>query len=95
MVAAVIGLSLVCLLLSLAVWRLFQIVESDMRQFDDPARLPSVLGAMARRVKQGGEWSQLELMRHYLRLALADVDRMRHDVGDHKMRESKRAAQAL
>lgn len=95
MIAALIGLSVVILMLGFASWRLFQTVHSDRRCTNDPASLRPVLWAMTERVKKRGEWSELEGMRNELRRALAEVDRMRHDAGDHKMRESKRVAEAL
>lgn len=89
MTGIVIILAVICVVLCMVVWRLYQRLEAEHRYFDDPARLPSVLGAMTERVRREGDWGRLEGMRDLVRSALADLDGLRHDTTHRKLRESK------
>lgn len=89
MTALVIALTVICVVLCLALWRLYQWMEADRRYFDDPARLQNVLLAMTERVRRESDWKRLEDMRDLVSLALADLDRLRHDTTQQELRESK------
>ncbi len=48
---------------------------------------------MTKRARREGDWQTLEEMRDEVRLALAALDRLRHDTAERKLRESKAIGQ--
>ncbi|WP_432263333.1 hypothetical protein [Cupriavidus sp. TMH.W2] len=89
MTGIAITLALICAALCLVIWRLIQRAEMAREDFDNPERLPIVLLAMTKRVQYRGDWETLEDMRHSVRRALADIDRIRHDASNRALRDSK------
>lgn len=85
----VVVLALLCVILSLLVTRLWYLHQLRCRQTEDPSMLSPILGQMLARVRVEADWGTLERMREELRHALLNIDELRHDPSQNKLRNSK------
>jgi hypothetical protein len=72
-----------------AAYRLERAVKANDEFARQPENLPSVLSDMLETVRQEARWDQVERMRHEVRLALRDLDGLRHDRRNVPLRNSK------
>ncbi|MBU2851164.1 MULTISPECIES: hypothetical protein [Acidithiobacillus] len=63
--------------------------RSVARLISDPEALTYVLQTMIHTVEKDGDWVKLETMRSDVRMALRNLDELRHDVSNKSLRDSK------
>lgn len=82
-------LATLCTFLFIAVYKLARERERTWSDKDNPARFGVLTQAMTRRVQREGDWEALEHMRYQVRVALRDLNRLRHDPSQQNIRASK------
>ena len=83
------------LMITYMVYLIKRYVKSTKDMIHRPENFIWILKLMMQTVEREGEWAQLEAMRNHVRVALRDLDKLRHDVGNKSLRDSKKACSTL
>ncbi len=80
------------------VYLIFRWLKCKLAEYDfysNPESLTHILQCMIHTVDKDGDWKQLETMRGDVRVALRNLDKLRHDVSNKPLRESKRSSNSI
>ncbi|EWG67616.1 MULTISPECIES: hypothetical protein [unclassified Enterobacter] len=55
----------------------------------EPSFLPTVFHHMIKYIRHSGSWDEMEFMRNELRRVLNEIDVIRHDAGNVRLRKTK------
>ncbi|MGS2731832.1 hypothetical protein [Enterobacter sp. CFEC93] len=85
MYTVVIASVILNILLLFAVIKLYRRNRVDY----EPSFLPTIFYHMTKYIRHSGSWNEMEFMREELRRVLNEIDIIRHDAGNVRLRKTK------